>query len=210
MGQPVLGAELNRSENWGEESRLTQPLSQRRHLAHLLPHPPARGNRLRGVEAAHTKVAQNRAVTAAFRRYDSVSVCGIGPWKCSFRVPVSRGHFWCLVFHGTSRWRCRPLPRRNRATNSSRAERGGSPARLVASGEEEWTTADEQRACTRPHDRRKGGIQLVFTCAFTTRIEQRCNAQNSIPLDFIFARSDATRAQCALLTVDSDLAPASI
>jgi hypothetical protein len=32
----------------------------------------------------------------------------------------------------------------------------------------------------------------------------------SIPLDLIFARSDATRAQCALLTVDSDLAPASI
>jgi hypothetical protein len=84
VGQPVLGAELNRSENWGEESRLTQPLSQRPHLAHLLPHPPARGNRLRGVEAAHTKVAQNRAVTAAFRRYDSVSVCGIGPWSVHF------------------------------------------------------------------------------------------------------------------------------
>jgi hypothetical protein len=34
--------------------------------------------------------------TAAFRRYDSVSVCGIGPWRCHFG-PVG-GHFWCLVF----------------------------------------------------------------------------------------------------------------
>ena len=35
--------------------------------------------------------------TAAFRRYDSVSVCGIGPWKCQFG-PLSPGAIFGVSF----------------------------------------------------------------------------------------------------------------
>ncbi len=85
------------------------------------------------------KVAQNRAVTAAFRRYDSVSVCGTGHGSVHFgslspghqgsAVPGSSGRIVHSLERRTSSKRAPTRAARLRCADTSRPKAPSRPAR---------------------------------------------------------------------------------